>query len=104
MELYVHIPFCKRNCRYCSFVSFTEKAAEHEAYINLLLKEAELRAEEADEKITTIYLGGGTPSLLSSRLLEKLIRGMNSIFNLDSVSEFTSEEQLRKTGWKRPLN
>ena len=91
MELYVHIPFCKRKCRYCSFVSFTEKAAEHEAYINLLLKEAELRAEEADEKITTIYLGGGTPSLLSSRLLEKLIRGLNSIFNLDSVSEFTSE-------------
>ena len=91
MELYVHIPFCKRKCRYCSFVSFTEKESEYEAYINLLLKEAELRSDEAGEPISSIYIGGGTPSLLSPRLLDRLIRGLNSIFDLGRVFEFTSE-------------
>lgn len=91
MELYVHIPFCRKKCRYCSFVSFTEKESDYEAYIDLLLKEAEFRADEAEEPVRTVYIGGGTPSLLSPRLFSKLIRGLNTIYDFSSVSEFTSE-------------
>ena len=91
MELYVHIPFCRKKCRYCSFVSFTEKESDYEAYIDLLLKEAEWRADEAEEPVRTVYIGGGTPSLLPPRLFNRLIRGLDSIYDFSSVSEFTSE-------------
>ena len=91
MELYVHIPFCRQKCRYCSFTSFIGKEAFHETYIDHLLKEAVLRAREAEEPVTTVYIGGGTPSVLSSFHFRKLIRGLKEIYSWDSVTEFTTE-------------
>ena len=91
MELYVHIPFCVRKCRYCSFVSYAAKEADHEAYVNLLLKEAAARAGEAEEPVRTVYIGGGTPSLLSPSLFRKMSEGLRGIFGFDEVGEFTTE-------------
>lgn len=91
MELYVHIPFCRQKCRYCSFTSFVGKEAVHEAYIDHLLKEAAFRSCEITEPVTTVYIGGGTPSVLSPSLFRKLLRGLNQIYHFHSVTEFTTE-------------
>lgn len=71
--LYIHIPFCASRCVYCGFYSTTLPALR-DAYVDALCQELTLRAEElpADEAITTIYLGGGTPSQLTTDQLDRL--------------------------------
>ena len=91
MELYVHIPFCKQKCRYCSFTSHAASEAEYEEYADLLLREAENRKKEITDPVTTVYIGGGTPSLLSPDLFHRLVSGLRRIFDFDQVTEFTTE-------------
>ena len=76
MELYVHIPFCVKKCFYCDFVSFAECSDRMAPYIDNLLKEAELRSGFATEPLDTVYIGGGTPSLLSPELVRRLMNGL----------------------------
>ena len=70
--IYVHIPFCKRRCLYCDFFSTTLLERRKE-YIEALLKEIQLRRNEAGEPIRTIYIGGGTPSTLDSSDIARII-------------------------------
>ena len=91
MELYLHIPFCVRKCKYCTFVSFSASEAEKDAYVGALLREAEIRREEISEPIRTVYLGGGTPSLLSPEQLRYLIAGIRSLFPFAGEVEFSVE-------------
>ena len=91
MQLYVHIPYCRQKCRYCSFVSFPGQESGIQAYIDLLLQEAQIRKNEVSEQITTVYIGGGTPSLLSSEQIRRLITGLQDTFDLTGVCEFTTE-------------
>lgn len=69
--IYVHIPFCKSRCAYCDFYS-TTLLARREEYVQALLREAESRVG-SEVEIATIYLGGGTPSLLTSKQIEALL-------------------------------
>ena len=91
MELYIHIPFCVRKCEYCSFVSFPEKSAKKDEYIDLLLRESRERKEEFTEPVTTVYIGGGTPSLLSAGQLERLVCGIKENVSLEHCVEFSIE-------------
>lgn len=91
MELYIHIPFCVRKCRYCSFVSFPASEEEKNAYISLLLREAELRCGEISSPIETVYIGGGTPSLLSPGQLKQLVSGLRRLFPFSEAAEFSLE-------------
>ena len=91
MELYIHIPFCVRKCRYCSFVSFTGQDSCYEEYTELILSEAKQRLSEQCEPVKTIYIGGGTPSLLPVRAFSELLSGIRSIYAPDDVTEFTCE-------------
>ena len=91
MELYVHIPFCRKKCRYCAFTSFPEQEASFRKYIQLLHQEALIRCPEATEPIRTVYIGGGTPSILPSALFSELTDHLRSVFDLDEVEEYTSE-------------
>ena len=85
--LYVHIPFCHSKCAYCDFYSMPN-AAKMEQLIDALAKEWELRRDEVDWSDTnTIYLGGGTPSIVPLHLLDKLI----ATFDINNVAEFTIE-------------
>lgn len=78
--LYVHIPFCLRKCAYCSFVSYPDKLDCIDSYIDTLIGEARLYEEMLRSRaIDTVFIGGGTPSLLSPAQMEKLIRGLQSI-------------------------
>ena len=91
MELYIHIPFCVRKCTYCTFVSFPASTEEKDVYVASLLREAELRLSETDGAVETIYIGGGTPSLLSPSQLSRLITGLRNIFDMVSDAEFSVE-------------
>ena len=91
MGLYIHIPYCKSKCIYCDFYS-TPQVETMEQYVHSLLCEARLRREEIDpQPVKTLYLGGGTPSVLPVNLLSQLINGLRDIFDLGNVEEFTIE-------------
>ena len=91
--LYIHYPFCLRKCLYCDFNSAASSPAAREAYPGLLLKEMELRqrALPAPVRAATLYLGGGTPSLLDPRQVESLIQAAASRFGLEADAEVTLE-------------
>ncbi len=86
--VYVHLPFCIKKCRYCDFVSYENKLAESAAYIDALCQE--MRAYRG-ETVDTIYLGGGTPTALSSNLLCHLLAALKENFFLSSDCEITVE-------------
>lgn len=89
--LYIHIPFCASRCVYCGFYSTTLPALR-DAYVDALCQELPLRAEElpADEAITTIYLGGGTPSQLTTDQLDRLFSYIYKVYRSQPV-EVTME-------------
>lgn len=92
MELYVHIPFCRQKCSYCDFLSFSETEPVHEAYIHSMLKEA--RSKDlycGHPPINTVYIGGGTPSVLKPALLKQLFSGLRSVFDISPDAEFSTE-------------
>ncbi len=83
---YIHIPFCKSKCKYCSFVSYTNQTeAQMKKYTDVLLKEIEYYYKK--EPLKTLYLGGGTPSLLEINDLKRIIE----CFNFDENAEITIE-------------
>lgn len=81
---YIHIPFCRQKCHYCSFVSFPDLSQKDE-YLKTLKKEILLKYK--GESLQTLYFGGGTPSLLSVEELKEII----SLFNLAENAEITLE-------------
>lgn len=90
--LYIHIPFCESKCIYCDFYSMSNNNHLIDKYIDALLVEAVLRKNELNsETLTTIYLGGGTPSLLSITQLSKIVNGLKKVFDFSEVEEFTIE-------------
>ncbi len=90
--LYLHIPFCASKCIYCDFYSMPKGSHQVSFYIEAILKEAQMREQELHGSVlNTLYIGGGTPSLLNKRELETLMNGLHQSFDLSSVSEFTIE-------------
>lgn len=83
-NVYIHIPFCKSKCKYCSFVSYP-KIELKERYIDALIKE--IQTKYNDEPLNTLYFGGGTPSLLTINDFSKILK----LFNCDSKTEITTE-------------
>ncbi len=79
--VYLHIPFCKSRCKYCDFFSTTQ-LERREEYVQALLKEIARRVPEYEE-ITTIYFGGGTPSLMET---EQITRLLNALLAKSSVA------------------
>jgi oxygen-independent coproporphyrinogen III oxidase len=72
-HLYVHVPFCAHRCGYCDFVTVTGHADTHRGYVAALLTELRLRGAALDHAPETVYVGGGTPSLLGAELLGELL-------------------------------
>ncbi|BAD39468.1 radical SAM family heme chaperone HemW [Symbiobacterium thermophilum] len=93
--LYVHIPFCLHKCGYCDFNSHAgSDRAEQAHYVDALLREMELwatRPEVAGEQVSTVYVGGGTPTLLEGAELARVLRGVREHFRLAPDAEVTVE-------------
>lgn len=88
--IYIHIPFCKSRCIYCGFYS-TMLLDLRKKYINAVCREMVLRKDYIREPFSTIYLGGGTPSLLDENDLNKLFIYINNVYSVDNNAEVTME-------------
>lgn len=87
-SLYVHVPFCAQKCNYCAFYSEASNGALMERYVNALIRELELVAENL--KPVTIFFGGGTPSLLNLRQWSRIFSAMERL-DLLGAAEWTVE-------------
>lgn len=89
--IYLHIPFCKRKCAYCDFFSVANTQQKNE-FVQAICKEIELQKNYlGNEKIQTIYFGGGTPSMLDVSQLEKILNVIYKYFHIEKNNEITLE-------------
>lgn len=89
--IYIHIPFCRQACNYCNF-HFSTQLSGKTAVVAAILAEMELRKHYlSDAIVNTIYIGGGTPSLLSRNELKQVTDGIQQFFPVASDAEFTLE-------------
>ncbi|MCP3411347.1 coproporphyrinogen-III oxidase family protein [Bradyrhizobium sp. CCGB01] len=94
--LYLHIPFCDTICSFCPFVR--KSAAENDlidAYFSVLLTEIRTKSKLSDNKINAIFIGGGTPSLLSALQINQLGEILQSSFDLSEIQEFSFEVEVK---------
>jgi oxygen-independent coproporphyrinogen-3 oxidase len=98
LGLYLSVPFCRSKCTYCNFASGVYPASEHARYVERLIEDmqaaggwAERMGVALPRRVDTVYLGGGTPSLLAPELLQRLFVAMRLHFDLDSDAEITVE-------------
>ena len=92
LELYLHIPFCVRKCAYCDFLSFAAPERMYREYVDKLIEEIYGQSENFREyQVVSIFVGGGTPSLLPASLMEELFAVLHQCFNIEADAEITIE-------------
>jgi oxygen-independent coproporphyrinogen-3 oxidase len=98
LGLYISIPFCRSKCTYCNFASGVYPASEHARYVERLIEDlrraaawAERAGVELPRRVDTVYLGGGTPSLLAPELIAQLFAAMRAEFDFAPNAEITVE-------------
>jgi len=79
-SLYVHIPFCKRKCNYCDFVSYAGKEDFIDEYVETMIREFESRCSVLCVPCSTVFFGGGTPTLLEPKHFEKILKNVAATF------------------------
>lgn len=88
--IYIHIPFCKKKCKYCDFISFFGNEEIIKKYFEKLNKEIK-NSKYKNRNVTTIYIGGGTPSFVNSKYIVRLLQTIFEEFNVFKDSEITLE-------------
>lgn len=93
MSVYLHVPFCVSRCIYCDFYVTLEKYGGQDAYVEAVLREIELRlgGDEPSERIRTVYVGGGTPSLLKSGAYVRIVEALRRRLVFEPDAEITLE-------------
>jgi oxygen-independent coproporphyrinogen-3 oxidase len=98
LGLYISIPFCRSKCTYCNFASGVYPASDHARYIDRVIEDMEQAPDWAaamgvslPRQVDTVYLGGGTPSLLAPELLERLFAAIRANFSVEADAEITVE-------------
>lgn len=92
LELYIHIPFCIRKCAYCDFLSFAAPERAYREYVDKLIEEIHGQSGNfAGYCVTTVFVGGGTPSVLPAFLIEELFAVLYQCFDIAEDAEITLE-------------
>ena len=92
LELYIHIPFCVKKCNYCDFLSFSSNQKTQEDYVNALLREIHYYGPlMKDRTVSTIYIGGGTPSWLAYERMEEILSALYQNFQIAPDAEVSME-------------
>ena len=91
MEIYIHIPFCIRKCDYCDFLSGPSGPKEQADYVQALLREIQAVEEGEGRSVSSIFIGGGTPSVLDERFLGDILREIRNRFKMKEDAEITIE-------------
>src|SRR5687768_8008758 len=97
LGLYIHIPFCHARCGYCDFVTFTGKEDQQVAYAAALCREIELYGRQSPSEISTIFFGGGTPSVLEPDSIRLIFQSLRSHFKIAPSVEITLEANPEST-------
>lgn len=87
--LYVHIPYCAKKCTYCDFPSWAGRMDTVHAYADALIREA--RMKRTEKTVSTLFIGGGTPSILPPAVMERLLRALRECFTFEKDAECTCE-------------
>lgn len=103
--IYIHMPFCVKKCRYCAFLSFDAEGSPRKEYTDALEKEIKLRAalereNGTDRPADTIYIGGGTPSVMDVASMSELVKTLRRSFDVRPDAEFTLEANPATLGRK----
>ena len=100
LGIYIHIPFCKSKCSYCNFLSFVPKSEdEKNRYVDYLIKEIGLYSKLYGKRcVDSIYFGGGTPSLIGTKNVNRIMGAIYNGFNVSNDSENTLEINPGTTG------
>lgn len=104
LGIYIHIPFCKQKCFYCDFCSFANKNEMQEKYVEAVINEIKNITHKEKYTVTTIYFGGGTPSILNPEYIKNILQEIESSFEILDDAEITieinpgtvNEEKLKK--------
>jgi len=94
LSLYIHIPFCMKKCRYCDFLSAPQDEETRERYVRALIREIRCRrdwAEETDRHVDTVFLGGGTPSVLTADQVGRIMEAVYGSFDVEKDAEISME-------------
>jgi putative oxygen-independent coproporphyrinogen III oxidase len=92
IQLYVHVPFCEKKCHYCDFASWELPAVQQRRWTEIILKEIAGSAALAKGRpVDTVFFGGGTPSLLATEFLERILAEIRSLYDLSRVREMSIE-------------
>ena len=92
LGLYIHIPFCVKKCAYCDFLSWSGDKEQRVDYVRALEQEIlSYKNFAEDYQVTTLYFGGGTPSVLEGELLERIMEAIRRIFQIEEKAEVTLE-------------
>ncbi len=92
LELYIHIPFCARKCAYCDFLSFSAPERAYRDYMDKLMEEICGQGPNFQEyRVSTIFVGGGTPSILPAELILELFATLSENFDISRDAEITME-------------
>ena len=91
--IYIHIPFCTQKCIYCDFYSMEKREGDIPRFVDMIIREIELTALDYHENWTfdTIFVGGGTPSLMEPKWFEKILNTLDRSFDISKVKEITLE-------------
>ncbi len=102
LALYIHIPFCKSKCYYCDFNSYPNIDYLMEEYVDALIGEFQLYKEKIKNiKISTIFIGGGTPTYLSDKMLYKIMESIYKTFELEDNAEISIEANPDTINYKK---
>ena len=88
--IYIHIPYCKQACHYCDFHFSTSVNSKNEM-IDCIVKEMDVRESEFSKEIDSVYIGGGTPSLMTNLELETIFNGLEKKISIGDIKEITIE-------------
>lgn len=92
LGIYVHIPFCIKKCNYCDFISYGNcDCTSTQKYVEAVLKEIDFEEEKKDYIVTTIYIGGGTPSYIDAKYIGMILYKLREKFTIKEDTEITLE-------------
>ena len=91
IEIYIHIPFCVKKCDYCDFLSGPSGPEEQSDYVQALLREIDAVKEGKGRSVSSIFIGGGTPSVLDERFIGEILNRIRNKFQIQNDAEITIE-------------
>ncbi len=91
LELYIHIPFCKKKCAYCDFLSGPASEEQKRTYFDALIKEIHSCGDYSDYNVTSIFFGGGTPSAVPGEWIAEILDEIKTHFEIKKDAEITIE-------------